>query len=88
MTHFQLRSWVAGDRAAKSLPLTCSNVTKKTALYEEAVCSPALLLYSTDASHMYLCAVPTTVDYSGGEWVQIATEPRGIWQGAPCLPAN
>lgn len=27
-------------------------------------------------------------EYSSREWVQIAAEPRGIWRGAPCLPAN
>lgn len=34
--------------------------------------------------------MPKTVEgtVAGSAWAQIAAEPRGIWRGAPCLPAN
>lgn len=41
--------------------------------------------------HTYMYRLHSANDgweYSSGEWVQIVEEPRGIWQGAPCLPAN
>lgn len=86
VTHFQLRSWVAEHRAAESLLLTC---VKRTALWKGTDCSPVLVLYSTDATHMYrLYSVKDSWEYSSRDWVQIVVEPGGIWQGAPCLPAN
>lgn len=48
-----------------------------------------LAMYSADATHMHrLHHAKDGWEYSSGEWVQIAGEPRGIWQNAPCLPAN
>lgn len=83
------KSWVAGNRAAKTLLLTCFNSIKKTPLWKGADCSLVLLLYTTDTAHMYtLYSAKDSWEYSIGEWVQIAGEPRGIWQGSPCLPAN
>lgn len=89
VTYSYHRTWPAGDRDAKSLLLTCFNSTKKTAVWKGTDCSPVLVPYSTDATHMHrLYIAKDRWEYSSREWVQIAVEPRGIWQDAPCLPAN
>ena len=70
--------------AAKSLLQTCLNGTKETPFWKGADCSLELVQHRRNR---HIQSTEDSWGYSWREWVQIVVKPRGIWQGAPCLPA-